>query len=79
MSLRAAALALPWHRPPGQVWRRGNPLLTRNSRKTEDCFGRKSIALATLAPYASAGVTFVRYGKKEKFYYFFFLFKKEYN
>jgi hypothetical protein len=24
MSLQAAALALPWHRPPGQVWRRGN-------------------------------------------------------
>jgi|SRR3990172_7264461 len=24
MSLRAAALVLPWHRPPGQVWRRSN-------------------------------------------------------
>ena len=34
VSLRAAALALPWHRPPGQVWRRGNPLLTSNSRKS---------------------------------------------
>jgi hypothetical protein len=23
--LRAAAFAFPWHRPPGQVWRRSNP------------------------------------------------------
>ncbi|MDO9299817.1 MAG: hypothetical protein Q7T89_00475, partial [Anaerolineales bacterium] len=30
-SLRAAALVLPWHRPPGQVWRRS----TRSVRVVE--------------------------------------------
>ena len=35
MSLRAAALVLPWHRPPGQVWRRSNLHVVEG-----DCFGQ---------------------------------------
>ncbi len=52
-SLRAAALVLPWHRPPGQVWRRSNLRVVERGLLR----ARTRTPSQHLHRHASAGVT----------------------
>ena len=47
ISLRAAAFVLPWHRPPGQVWWRGNLLAVLEIASPERANARLATTLVT--------------------------------